>query len=201
MRPTEFASREPLPEEAAYAPRFPKPSRLDLALTLPGEKAEKAAQRLGLETVGDLLEHIPRDRRAARTIGELELDEVATVVVEVLSITSRQVRRRGMKPLVTARVSDASGTMQVTFFNQPWLERRYRPGTRLLLTGKYQGHRGFRVQEHAETGEQVATGEAMASDPASVGLSSVQIAALNSTVTELVNMAAIAAYDVGRAER
>lgn len=178
MRPTEFASREPLPEEAAYAPRFPKPSRLDLALTLPGEKAEKAAQRLGLETVGDLLEHIPRDRRAARTIGELELDEVATVVVEVLSITSRQVRRRGMKPLVTARVSDASGTMQVTFFNQPWLERRYRPGTRLLLTGKYQGHRGFRVQEHAETGEQVATGEDMATYPASEGLTSVQIAAL-----------------------
>ena len=29
--------------------------------------------------------------------------------------------------------------MKATFFNQPWLERRYRPGTRLLLTGKYQG--------------------------------------------------------------
>ena len=83
------------------------------------------------------------------------MDEVATVVVEVLSITSRQVRRRGMKPLVAARVSDESGTMTVTFFNQPWLERRYRPGTRLLLTGKYQGHRGFRVNEHAETGELV----------------------------------------------
>ena len=37
--------------------------------------------------------------------------------------------------------------MKVTFFNQPWLERRYRPGTRLLLTGKFQGaSRGFRVQ-------------------------------------------------------
>ena len=48
--------------------------------------------------------------------------------------------------------------MTVTFFNQPWLERRYRPGTRLLLTGKYQGHRGFRVNEHAETGELVADG-------------------------------------------
>ena len=69
-------------------------------MKFPGEKAEKAAEKLGIETVGDLLEHIPRDRRAARTIGELALDEVATVVVEVLSITSRPVRRRGMKPLV-----------------------------------------------------------------------------------------------------
>ena len=104
--------------------------------------------------------------------------ETATVVVEVLSITSRQVRRRGMKPLVAARVSDETGTMGVTFFNQPWLERRYRPGTRLLLTGKYQGQRGFRVNEHAETGELVSTGEDMATYPASDGLTSVQIAAL-----------------------
>ena len=83
-----------------------------------------------------------------------------------------------MKPLVSARVSDESGTMTVTFFNQPWLERRYRPGTRLLLTGKYQGQRGFRVNEHAETGEVAAVGEDMATYPASEGLSSVQIAAL-----------------------
>ena len=61
--------------------------------------------------------------------------------------------------------------MVVTFFNQPWLERRYRPGTRLLLTGQVPGpRRGFRVNEHAETGELVATGEDMATYPASDGL-------------------------------
>jgi ATP-dependent DNA helicase RecG len=178
VKPTEFASRSPLPDQAGYAPRYPKPSRLDHAVAFPGEKAEKAAEKLGINTVGQLLDHIPRDRRAARLIGELAIDEVATVVVQVLSITSRPVRKRGMKPLVSARVSDESGTMQATFFNQPWLERRYRPGTRLLLTGKYQGHRGFRVNEHAETGEVAAVGEDMATYPASEGLSSVQIAAL-----------------------
>ena len=45
--------------------------------------------------------------REARTIAELAPDEVATVVVEVRSITSRPVRRRGMKPLVEATVADA----------------------------------------------------------------------------------------------
>jgi ATP-dependent DNA helicase RecG len=157
---------------------MPRPSRLERALELPGEKAEKAAEKLGLTSIAALIDHIPRDRRAARTIGDLVEGETATVVVEVLSITSRQVRRRGMKPLVSARVSDETGTMGVTFFNQPWLERRYRPGTRLLLTGKYQGARGFRVNEHAETGELVSTGEDMATYPASDGLTSVQIAAL-----------------------
>ena len=176
MPPTQFASSDPLPEDGR--PRIARPSRLDHALELPGEKAEKAGAKLGLTSIAALLDHIPRDRRAARTIGDLVEGETATVVVEVLSITSRQVRRRGMKPLVAARVSDETGTMGVTFFNQPWLERRYRPGTRLLLTGKYQGQRGFRVNEHAETGELVSTGEDMATYPASDGLTSVQIAAL-----------------------
>ena len=61
--------------------------------------------------------------------------------------------------------------MKATFFNQPWLERRYRPGTRLMLQGKYQGRNRFRVQFHAQTGELVgATGD-VATYPATEGLS------------------------------
>ena len=93
--------------------------------------------------------------------------------------TSRPVRRRGMKPLVTAVVADATGTMEATFFNQPWLQRRYGPGTRLLLSGKYQARNRFRVQFHAETGEEVgAASDEMATYPATDGLSTTQILAL-----------------------
>ena len=52
----------------------------------------------------------------------MERMEVATVLVEVRAISSRPVRRRGMKPLVEATVNDASGVMKATFFNQPWRE-------------------------------------------------------------------------------
>ena len=107
------------------------------------------------------------------------MDEVATVIVEVRSITSRPVRKRGMKPLVTAVVADATGTMEATFFNQPWLQRKYAPGTRLLLSGKYQARNRFRVQFHAETGEEVgAASDEMATYPATDGLSTTQILAL-----------------------
>src|SRR6478735_4677830 len=69
--------------------------------------------------------------------------------------------------------------MKATFFNQPWLERKYRPGTRLLLQGKYQARNRFRVQFHAETGEAVgAAEEDMATYPATDGLSTTQILAL-----------------------
>ena len=179
--PTAFASSTPLGEDelrASGGPHTPRPSALAEPLELKPAPAAKGAERLGLLTVGDLLEHLPRDRSEARTIAELGTDEVATVAVEVRSITSRPVRRRGMKPLVEATVADQTGIMKVTFFNQPWLERRYRPGTRLMLQGKYQGRNQFRVQFHAETGELVgATGD-VATYPATDGLSTTQIAAL-----------------------
>ena len=69
--------------------------------------------------------------------------------------------------------------MEATFFNQPWLQRKYAPGTRLLLSGKYQARNRFRVQFHAETGEEVgAASDEMATYPATDGLSTTQILAL-----------------------
>src|SRR5207237_1076178 len=138
--PTAFGSSEPLDSGALTdAPvRYPRPSRLAAALTLSGAKAQHGAETLGLATVGDLLEHLPRDRREARAVAELAVGEAATVVVEVMSISSRSVRRRGMRPLVEATVADATGSMKAAFFNQPWLVERYPRGTRLVLHGKYQ---------------------------------------------------------------
>jgi ATP-dependent DNA helicase RecG len=177
---TEFGSSQPLePEALELAPiRYPRPSRLERPLRITGQRAQQGAQTLGLETVGDLLRHLPRDRREARTVAELRQGESATVVVEVRSISSRSVRRRGMRPLVEATVGDGSGIMKVTFFNQPWLVQRYPSGTRLVLHGKYQARNRFAVQAHAPTGEALAGAEAVAHYPATEGLSSTQILAL-----------------------
>src|SRR6201996_6823207 len=181
---TAFGSSRPLDAaELGDAPiRYPRPSALARPLKLPrGAKAEQGAATLGLHTVGDLLEHLPRDRRDARGVADLTPGESATVAVEVLSISSRPVRRRGMRPLVEATVSDASGTMKATFFNQPWLASRYPPGTRLMLHGKYESRSRFRVQGHAITGEAGGGSggeEAVGHYPATEGLSSTQILAL-----------------------
>ena len=158
--------------------RYPRPSRLAQPLSLPGEKAQQAAVTLGLETIGDLLEHLPRDRREARTVAELAQGETATVVVEVRTISSRSVRRRGMRPIVEATVGDDTGVMKAAFFNQPWLVTRYPAGTRLVLHGKYQARNRFGVQAHAITAEALAGAEAVSHYPATVGLSSTEILAL-----------------------
>jgi ATP-dependent DNA helicase RecG len=180
MVPTLFASSEPLaPDQLRAAPiHWPRPSQLAATFAAPGPKAERAVEALGLHTVGDLLEHLPRARGEARTIATVAPEETATVLVEVRSIRSRQVHRRGMRPLVSAVVADASGSMQATFFNQPWLVDRYRPGQRLLLTGRF-GRRGdFNVSAHAPTSQGTGGSEAIAQYPASEGINSTQLLAL-----------------------
>jgi ATP-dependent DNA helicase RecG len=172
-------SRELSPDELTDASvRYPRPSALAVRLRFDHAKAEKAAAGLGLVTVGDLLEHLPRDRREARSVAQLVSGETATVVVEVRSIASRPVRRRGMRPLVEATVADGTGAMKATFFNQPWLASKYPAGTRLVLHGKFEARNRFRVQGHAPTNEASAGAEGVAHYPATEGLSSTQILAL-----------------------
>jgi ATP-dependent DNA helicase RecG len=177
--PRAFAATSPLTRaELLGAPlRWPRPSRLDAPLEL-GRKAAEAAATLGLGSIRDLFEHLPRARRDARSVAALQTGETATVVVEVRAIAARPVRRRGMRPLVEATVADDTATMKVTFFNQPWLVGRYRPGTRLVLHGKYEGRASFRVSHHAITEETVAGAGEVSHYAATVGLSSTQILAL-----------------------
>ncbi len=178
--PTAFATADELDRETLLgAPlRWPRPSALALALDVKPAKAAEAAASLGLHTIGDLLEHLPRDRRAARTVATLTPGEGATVVVEVRSIASRPVRRRGMKPLVEAQVADETGMMKATFFNQPWLASKYPKGTRLVLHGKLADRNAFRVEGHAPTAQGTGSDSEVAHYPATIGLSSTQILAL-----------------------
>jgi len=151
---SEFASTSPLTPERAREARLrslPRPGALVAALDFgkgkAGIKAAAAAAGLGLETVGDLLEHIPhthRDRRDARQVAELSLGDEATVEVVVRSVTVRSMRhRRGT--LVEARVADASGPMVAVWFNQPWLKDRLPEGTSVLLHGTLRKRGQFTV--------------------------------------------------------
>jgi ATP-dependent DNA helicase RecG len=179
VAPHAFAAPDELDaDDLLGAPvRWPRPHALAAPVDWKPAPAAAAAEALEIETVGALLEHLPRDTGEARTVGELQLEETATVLVEVRSVRSRPVRRRGMRPLVEAVVGDGTGVMTATFFNQPWLANQYKPGTRLMLQGKYQGRNRFRVSTHARTEEVAAVGDAVAEYPATKGITSTQIMA------------------------
>jgi ATP-dependent DNA helicase RecG len=146
---TRFGGKDPLtPEEIGAAPlrSLPRPSRLREPLRL-SVQAAKAAAALGIETVGDLLEHLPREHREARTIASLGVGEPATVAATVRSVTARAMRGR-RRPSVEARVFDETGPMVAVWFNQPWLARKLEPGAELLLHGKLRNRNRFWVSSY-----------------------------------------------------
>jgi ATP-dependent DNA helicase RecG len=102
-----------------------------------GEKRTAAFQKLGVETVLDLLQHYPRryiDRTNQATIESLRIGEEGMVLARVRSVRKRQLG--GRRSMVTVTVSDGTGTLTCTFFNQPWLERRLAEGTEAIFFGK-----------------------------------------------------------------
>ena len=99
-----------------------------------GEQRAKALARLGVRTLGDLLNYFPRayeDRTAVRPIAELALDETACVRAMVAAEPRLTRVRRGLD-LVKLRIVDESGSADVTFFNQS-CPRPARSGRKLCL--------------------------------------------------------------------
>ena len=137
---------------AAELRSLPRPSRLEApvaSLDGVGPSLAEAAAEIGIETLGDLLWHVPhghRDRAGVRDVADLRIGEQATVMVSVRSARVRPTRRRNLR-LVEAAVADDSGPMKAVWFNQAYLAERLQPGTRLLLNGKLD-RSGFRVATH-----------------------------------------------------
>jgi ATP-dependent DNA helicase RecG len=149
VTPRRFATTDELTaaEAASAAIRsYPRPSMLAAPL--------KGLDALGIETLGDLVEHFPhshRDRRDIRRVNELLVGEEATVAVAVRSTAIKPMRNRRQKR-VEARVFDDSGPLVAVWFNQPWIARELGEGTMLLLHGKLRQRNQFWVTEHERLG-------------------------------------------------
>src|SRR3954468_23862374 len=153
MEVAAFATGEPLShDELANAPlrSLPRPSRLSAELDVKPKRAAVAAEALGLLTVGDLIEHFPRDhadRREAAEIANLATGEDVTVIAQVKRISSR--RARGRLTLQEATVVDQTGPMKAVWFNQPWLVDKLPAGTSVVLHGRFNGpRRGLTVKDY-----------------------------------------------------
>ena len=101
----------------------------------------KLLHRLGLETVEDLLLHLPygwESYGGPTAIADLPDGTQATVVGTLLRLTSRMTRTR--KRLWEGAVADDEGSvLRVSWFGVPYLASQIRPGDRLALAGKIEG--------------------------------------------------------------
>jgi ATP-dependent DNA helicase RecG len=110
-----------------------------------GDKTAKSfAKNLGLVTVADLLQHYPRrysSRGELTPITNLPVGESVSIVAEVVDARERRTKGR-VSHILEVRITDGSGFLSLTFFNQAWRQKNLLPGTRGLFAGKigeYQG--------------------------------------------------------------
>ena len=122
--PATFDDENPLARDVSVLGRIPPISR-------------KAMTSIGLETVYDLLWHLPRryeDWRNVRTISEALEGIELTIVAEIASIGVKYLR--GGRTATEAVVRDGTGSLRIWWWQQPYLARSLKAGMRVGLSGK-----------------------------------------------------------------
>ena len=140
--------RPPAPRPLKSEPPLNPDAGLDAPLTVlygVGPERLQDYQRLGLNTLRDLLHNYPRryDNYATmRTINRLEYGEECSIIG---TITDSRIRRfrgseRGALKVV---LSDTTGAIELTFFNvSPWLARTLSAGKQVVVAGRVQQYLG-----------------------------------------------------------
>jgi ATP-dependent DNA helicase RecG len=121
-----------------------------------GPRVAQRLAALGIETVRDLVEHVPRDFldwSEARAFSALRLGQEATVECTVERARLRPTRRRNLKLVEAAVVDEEGGRATAVWFNQAWLAERLVPGTRVLVHGELQAGGTFKVERHELAGD------------------------------------------------
>lgn len=104
----------------------------------------KAFEAAGIRTVRELVMFLPREYRDLThtvPLAALKPGDTAAVRVRVAGEVSE---RRARRLLITkVYVTDDTDTVQVVWYNQPWLKKQMEPGRELLLYGKAEHRQGY----------------------------------------------------------
>jgi ATP-dependent DNA helicase RecG len=131
-----------------------------------GGKSAKALATLGITTLEDLLAHYPRryaERGELTDLASLKVGEQVTVLARVASAKSRPLPskpgQKGRRTITEAVVTDGTGELTLTFFNQGWIEKNFRAGRLGLFAGTvglFNGRRQLLHPEHEFVDEEAA---------------------------------------------
>ena len=140
----------PAPAQESSAPVTPAvaPPRTGLdspitALQGIGPGQTKRLARLGIHTIRDILYFFPRrhdDYTQLKPINRLAYGEEATIIVQVWDAGARETRGRGT--LFKATLSDDTGFIEATWFNQPYLANKIKQGEQIVISGRVDEYLG-----------------------------------------------------------
>ncbi|MBO0894746.1 MAG: DNA helicase RecG, partial [Acidimicrobiales bacterium] len=139
-------------EARANPPAQPAPRSLRRLADIPvtelrkvGRAKTAALGEMGITSVLDLLTHYPRrylDRTQQASLADMKVGDEAMVLAQVRRVSARRTRQG--RSLVEVDVSDGTGYLQCTFFNQPWRAKQLRSGLHAVFFGKLEVFRGRR---------------------------------------------------------
>lgn len=102
-----------------------------------GPKMAEKFARLGVQTVGDLLYHMPRrhdDYTRLLPINRATPGELLTLVGTVRN--SQVLKGRGGRQYLQVVIDDGTAPLTVFFFGQPYLQHQIKKGEQLVVSGK-----------------------------------------------------------------
>jgi len=105
---------------------------------------QKALARLRIETVENLLLHLPKryeDISNIQSVGGLAAGEDAVVYGQIGGLKSRKAWK-SRRPIAEGWVEDGTARMKVMWFNQPYLAKMLTDGMYVKLSGKVTGSEG-----------------------------------------------------------
>ena len=111
-----------------------------------GAARERSLAKLGIATVGDLVRHFPRayqDRgRVTSAAAATESDTPVSLILTVSAEPSVARLKRGLT-MLKFRAFDETGTVQLTYFNQPFLRDVFHTGATFRFFGKVERKRSM----------------------------------------------------------
>lgn len=114
------------------------------------QTANSLSKAFGIKNVEDALHHFPHRYAIRGELTEmqgLKVDEQVTIMAQITSVTNRPMKqKRGS--ILEVIVSDGTGKLKLTFFNQAWRERELTAGRSGLFSGKITEFKGSRQLAH-----------------------------------------------------
>ncbi|MBN1948138.1 MAG: ATP-dependent DNA helicase RecG [Candidatus Cloacimonetes bacterium] len=118
-----------------------------------GEYRARLLNKLNIFSIGDLLEHFPRDyinRRTAIRIRDLQLGQSAAIVGEIVSVEKRNLGKG--KAQLNVVISDGDEYLFCTWFRfGDWFQKQFEPGLNIWASGVVTEFSGSLQMIHPET--------------------------------------------------
>lgn len=109
-----------------------------------GEKMALKLRKLEIRNIYDLLHYYPRrynDYSQLTPIRDLEYGNQITISGSIQSIQQRKAKSNRLQ-IVESVIGDGTGSLWVTWFNQPWLTNRLKVGSQIVCSGKVDSYMG-----------------------------------------------------------